>query len=246
MQKKKKRIDLLLVERGLAPTKSKAHSLILAGDVFVEGKRVDKAGTLVPADSRIEIKGSGLKYVSRGGIKLEEAIREFDIKTEGKVALDVGASTGGFTDCLLQHGVRKVYALDVGYGQLDWRLRNDPRVVVMERFNARYLKPEDIGEPVDIAVVDLSFISLTLVIPPVLRVLKSPGGIIITLIKPQFEVGKGEVGKGGIVRDESKHRLVIDKVVNFSRDLGLDILGVIPSPILGADGNREFLMVAFY
>ena len=244
--KKKKRIDLLLVERDLAPTRSRAHSLILAGDVFVDGERVDKAGTLVPTDSQIEIKGSGLKYVSRGGIKLEEAIKKFDIKTEGKVALDVGASTGGFTDCLLQHGVRKVYALDVGYGQLDWRLRNDSKVVVMERFNARYLKPEDIGEPVDIAAVDVSFISLTLVIVPVLRVLKSPGGVVITLIKPQFEVGKGEVGKGGIVRDERKHRLVIDKVVNFSRDLGLDVLGVIPSPILGADGNREFLMAALY
>jgi 23S rRNA (cytidine1920-2'-O)/16S rRNA (cytidine1409-2'-O)-methyltransferase len=213
----------------------------MSGVVFVDGTRIDKAGTLVEEDSNIVIKDSPLRYVSRGGIKLEAALREFKIDVHDKVALDIGASTGGFTDCLLQHGARKVYAVDVGYGQLDWKLRQEPRVVVMERINARYLKPEDIGEPVDISTIDVSFISLTKIIPPVSKILK-PSGVLIALIKPQFEVGRGEVGRGGIVRDENKHREVINKIDRFLEGLNFKILGVIPSPILGADGNKEFLV----
>lgn len=239
--KNKEGIDLLLVKRGLAPTRIRARSLIMAGVVFVNGNRVDKAGTLVEEDAEIVVKDSALGYVSRGGIKLEAALREFKIDVHDKVALDVGASTGGFTDCLLKRGAKRVYAVDVGYGQLDWKLRQDPRVVVMERINARYLKPEDIGELVDISTIDVSFISLTKIIPPVSKILK-PGGILIALIKPQFEVGKGEVREGGIVRDEKKHREVINKISLFLEKLNFKILGVISSPILGADGNKEFLV----
>ncbi|MEM2936847.1 MAG: TlyA family RNA methyltransferase [Candidatus Bathyarchaeia archaeon] len=239
--KKRERIDTLLVKRGLVPSRSRAHSLIMAGSVFVDGSRVDKSGTLVKADSRIEVRGGDLRYVSRGGIKLEAALMGFNVDVRDKTALDIGASTGGFTDCLLQHGAKVVYAVDVGYGQLDWRLRNNPRVIVMERTNARYLKPEDIGERVDITTIDVSFISLTKVIPAILGILK-PGGTLIALIKPQFEVGKGEVGRGGIVRDEDKQRDVIRRITVFLEDTGFRILGVIPSPILGADGNREFLV----
>lgn len=238
--KNKERIDVLLVQKGLVSTRARARSLIMSGAVFVDGVRVDKAGTLVPEGSNIEIKDSALRYVSRGGIKLEAALREFGVDAQDKVALDIGASTGGFTDCLLQHGAKKVYAVDVGYGQLDWKLRNNPRVAVKERVNARYLKFEDIGEPVDICTIDVSFISLTMIIPPLLHILK-PGGILIALIKPQFEVGKGEVGKGGIVKDEGKHKEVVDKITSFLEELNFKILGVIPSPILGADGNKEFL-----
>lgn len=239
--KQRERIDTLLVKKGLVPSRSRAHSLIMAGFVFVDGSRVDKAGTLVKADSWIEVRGSVLRYVSRGGIKLEAALREFNVNARDKTALDIGASTGGFTDCLLQHGARIIYAVDVGYGQLDWRLRNDPRVVVMERINARYLKPEDIDDIVDIVTIDVSFISLTKVIPAILGLLK-PGGTLIALIKPQFEVGKGEVGKGGIVKDENKHREVVRRITVFLEELGFKILGVIPSPILGAGGNKEFLV----
>ncbi len=239
--KNKERIDLLLVKKGLAPTRTRARTLIMAGVVFVDSTRVDKAGTIVKEDAEILVKDSTLRYVSRGGIKLEAALDEFKVHVRDKVALDIGVSTGGFTDCLLKHRAKKVYAVDVGYGQLDWKLRQDPKVVVMERINARYLKPEDIGELVDVATIDVSFISLTKVILPVSKILKQKG-VLIALVKPQFEVGRGKVGKGGIVRDESKHREVINKITNFLEELNFDVVGVIPSPILGADGNKEFLV----
>lgn len=242
-QKPKIRLDNLLVEKELVSTRAQARSLIMQGAVSVDGERVDKAGALVKESSEITIKDSSQKYVSRGGHKLEGALTEFDINVSGSIALDIGASTGGFTDCLLQHGAKRVYALDVGYGQLDWKLRNDERVVVIEKLNARYLKPEDIREKVDIAVIDVSFISLTMVIPPLKDILK-PGGALVALIKPQFEVGKGQVGKGGIVRDESKHQEVVDKIRSFLNGLRFTVTGVIPSPILGAQGNKEFLIAA--
>ena len=239
----KKRLDTVLVERGLTESRSKARAVIMAGDVYVDGVRTDKAGALVKDGSEVTLRDASLRYVSRGGLKLEAALKEFGIDPAGCTAVDIGASTGGFTDCLLKHGAAKVYAVDVGYGQLDWKLRNDPRVVVREKLNARYIKPEDIGEPADIVVIDVSFISLTMIIPPALALIK-PGGVLIALIKPQFEVGKGEVGKGGIVRDEAKHREVVDNITEFAKGLGVGVLGVIPSPIEGAEGNKEFLIAA--
>lgn len=240
----KKRLDVALVERGLVDTRARAKAVIMAGTVYVAGERVDKAGALVKDDAEIVLKGETLKYVSRGGFKLEAALDAFGVDAAGKTAVDVGSSTGGFTDCLLQRGASKVYAIDAGRGQLDWKLRNDPRVVSMEKFNARYLKPEDIGgEPVGIAVIDVSFISLTKIIPPAAGVL-APGGVLVALIKPQFEVGKGEVGKGGIVRDEAKRKEVVDKITAFASGLGLEVRGVIESPITGADGNVEYLICA--
>jgi 23S rRNA (cytidine1920-2'-O)/16S rRNA (cytidine1409-2'-O)-methyltransferase len=214
----------------------------MSGVVFVEGSRVDKAGTLVAKDSEIIIKEDFRRYVGRGGIKLEAALERFKINVRDKVAVDIGASTGGFTDCLLQFGAKKVYAIDVGHGQIDWGLRQDKRVVVMERVNARYLKPEDIGELVDICTIDVSFISLTLIVPRVKNLLK-PKGVLIALIKPQFEVGKGEVGKKGVVRNESMYTLVIEKISVLLQREYFDIIGVMPSPILGAEGNKEFLIV---
>jgi len=240
---KKLRLDSELVRRGLVDTRNKAKALIMAGQVYVDGERVDKAGTLVHIRAHITLKEDSLKFVSRGGFKLEAALESFDLDVRDKIALDVGASTGGFTDCLLQFGAAKVYAIDVGYGQLDWKLRNDPRVVVMEKVNARYLKPEDVGEPADIAVMDVSFISLTKIIPPVIKLLK-PGAVIVALIKPQFEVGKGEVGKGGIVRDEAKHKEVVNNISCFVKGERLSVLGVMESPVLGAEGNKEFLIAA--
>ncbi len=240
---KKQRLDILLVDRGLAPTRTRAQSLIMEGVVFVDGQKVDKSGTLIKQESNLSIKDSSLKYVGRGGLKLEGALKHFEIDVRDKIALDVGASTGGFTDCLLQSGAARVYALDVGYGQLDWKLRNDERVIVMEKINARHLKCEDIPELVDIIVIDVSFISLTKIIPPVIQILK-PSGVLVALIKPQFEVGKGEVGKGGIVKDEDKHREVVEKITKFADELDLDVRGVIPSPITGAQGNKEFLISA--
>ncbi|MFI5322998.1 MAG: TlyA family RNA methyltransferase [Thermodesulfobacteriota bacterium] len=239
----KKRLDAVLVERGLVETRARARAVIMAGDVYVDGVRTDKAGALVKEGSEIAVKDTSLKYVSRGGIKLEAALKEFRIDPEGEIAVDIGASTGGFADCLLRSGAAKVYAVDVGYGQLDWKLRQDPRVIIREKLNARYIKPEDICEPADIVVIDVSFISLTMIIPPTLALLKS-GGVLIALIKPQFEVGKGEVGKGGIVRDEAKYREVIDKITEFVKSLGVSVLGVIQSPIEGAEGNKEFLIAA--
>ncbi|MBA2848592.1 TlyA family RNA methyltransferase [Thermosulfuriphilus ammonigenes] len=237
----RQRLDKLLVQRGLFESRQKAQAAIMAGQVFVEGQRVDKAGALVPEEARVEVRGPVCPYVSRGGLKLEAAIEAFGISVAGKRALDVGASTGGFTDCLLKRGAARVYAVDVGYGQLHWRLRQDPRVVVLERTNARYLRLKDLGELVDLAVIDVSFISLTKIIPAVKK-LVVPGGDIIALIKPQFEVGRGEVGRGGVVKDPQKHRKVISRLQDFFAAEGLEDKGLIPSPILGPKGNREFLI----
>ncbi|HYA88126.1 MAG TPA: TlyA family RNA methyltransferase [Nitrospirota bacterium] len=240
---KKLRLDLLLVERGLAESREKGQAIIFAGQVLVDGQKRDKAGALVPEDAEIRILGDTLRYVGRGGLKLEAALKEFRLPVHGKIAMDVGASTGGFTDCLLQHGAQKVYAVDVGYGQLAWKLRQDPHVVVIERVNIRDMAPSLMPEPVDVAVIDVSFISLTKVIPSVLHFLK-PDAAIIALIKPQFEVGKEEVGKGGIVRDETARTTAVKNVEDFVRGLGLDVKGIIPSPITGQDGNIEYLICA--
>ncbi|QIA27099.1 TlyA family RNA methyltransferase [Thermaerobacter sp. PB12/4term] len=236
------RLDQLLVERGYFPTRNRARAAILAGRVRVNGQVVDKAGAAVSPDARIEVAGDPIPYVSRGGLKLEHALRAFDLEAAvaGVVAADIGASTGGFTDCLLQHGARRVYAIDVGYGQLAWRLRQDPRVVVMERVNARYLSPGVLPEAVELVTVDVSFISLRLILPAVRGILV-PGGGVIALVKPQFEAGPGDVGKGGIVRDPAVHRRVLAEVAAAADQLGFTLLGLAASPILGADGNREFL-----
>ncbi len=234
----KTRLDLLMVQRGLAETRSKAQALIMAGEVRVDGRRVDKPGTQVPQSAEITLV-TALPYVSRGGLKLEEALEAFAISPQGWVVADVGASTGGFTDCLLQRGAAKVYAIDVGYGQLAWPLRQNPRVVVMERTNVRYV--ESLPELVDLATIDVSFISLELVLPVVARWLK-PHGQILALVKPQFEVGKGEVGRGGVVRRPEQHREVLQRVAGWARALGLRLEGVTASPILGPAGNREFLV----
>ena len=215
----------------------------MEGVVYVNGQKADKPGTSFKSDVIIDVKKSSMKYVSRGGLKLEAALEYFEIDVSEKIALDIGASTGGFTDCLLQNGAKKVYAVDVGYGQLDWKLRNDSRIVSMEKVNARHMKAEDIPESIDIIVMDVSFISLTKIITAVIQFLK-PGGMLIALIKPQFEVGKGEVGKGGIIRDENKHNEVINKIKKYVQDLDFNIRGVIPSPILGTQGNKEFFIVA--
>ncbi len=240
---KKLRLDLLLAERGLAESREKAQAIIFAGQVLVNGQKQDKAGAIVPEDAEIRILGETLRYVGRGGLKLEAALKEFAVLVLGKTALDVGASTGGFTDCLLQHGAQKVYAVDVGYGQLAWKLRQDPRVVVIERVNIRDLSSSLVPEPVDLAVIDVSFISLEKVIPPVLNFLK-PAAEIVALIKPQFEVGREQVGKGGIVRDEAARTTAVKKVEDFIRGLGFEVKGIIPSPITGQDGNVEFLIYA--
>ena len=241
--RKKERIDILLHERGFVESRSAARPLLMSGSVYVDGQKVDKAGKLINPDSEIVVKDRLPKYVSRGGLKLEKALSEFQIDVKDKICLDVGSSTGGFTDCLLQHGAKNVHAIDVGYGQLDWKLRNDPRVILKERLNARYLKKEDIGEDVDIVTIDVSFISIKKVINSALQNLKN-SGVLIGLIKPQFEVGKGEVGKGGIVRDPQKHKAVITDVEQFLNELGLQEIRTIESPILGAEGNKEFLFNA--
>jgi 23S rRNA (cytidine1920-2'-O)/16S rRNA (cytidine1409-2'-O)-methyltransferase len=236
---KKERLDNLLVIRGLAESRAKAQSLILAGQVFAREQRLDKAGKLVPADIELTIR-EPLPFVSRGGLKLAAALDHFKLDVTGMSCLDIGASTGGFTDCLLQRGAARVTALDVGYGQLAWKLREDPRVEVRENVNARYLSPDDFDQRFDLVVVDVSFISLTKilpVIPPLLR----PEATIIALIKPQFEVGRDEVGKGGIVREEAQQKRVVSEITDFARTLGVVPQGVIQSPILGAEGNREFL-----
>lgn len=238
----KMRIDLLLVERGIAPTRSKAQAMIMAGDVLVNEKRIDKPSETFPVNSAIRIKSGGdaSRYVSRGGLKLEAALRSFSIDPASKRCIDIGSSTGGFTDCLLQNGAAHVTAVDAGTNQLDWKLRSDPRVDVRENTNARHLSPDDFPARFDIAVMDVSFISVTKVIPAALELL-TDGGVLIVLIKPQFEVGKGEVGKGGIVRDPDKHKRVIDEVVTFVSKLGMEHIGTIDSPITGAEGNKEFL-----
>jgi 23S rRNA (cytidine1920-2'-O)/16S rRNA (cytidine1409-2'-O)-methyltransferase len=237
------RIDRLLVERGLVESRERAQSLIIAGQVLVNEQKRDKAGAMVPEDAEIRILGGQLLYVSRGGLKLESALKEFKMSVSGKTALDVGASTGGFTDCLLQHGCEKVYAVDVGYGQMAWKLRQDPRVVVIERTNIRSMDPSVIPVPVDIVVIDASFISLEKVIPSILKFLAA-GSDLIALIKPQFEVGREQVGKGGIVRDEIARAAAVEKVVMFFRETRLEVKGVIPSPITGQDGNVEYLIYA--
>ena len=239
---KKVRIDKLLFEKGLADSRAKAKALVMSGVVLVNEKRVEKPSETFLQDETIRIKGSSpeSKYVGRGGLKLEKALEEFHIHPSEYVCLDVGASTGGFTDCLLQNGAKKVYAVDSGTNQIVWKLRKDERVEVREQTNARYLKAEDFPEKFDLIVMDVSFISVTKILPALLPLLKEEGKII-TLIKPQFEVGKGEVGKGGIVRDAEKHEKVIEEVMNFSQEIGLENLGLTESPIFGAEGNKEFL-----
>jgi 23S rRNA (cytidine1920-2'-O)/16S rRNA (cytidine1409-2'-O)-methyltransferase len=233
----KKRLDVLLVERGLAESRTQAQRLIRAGLVRVRGQVADKPGPQVATNVEITLQARP-RFVSRGGEKLEAALTRFGLDVTGAVAADVGASTGGFTDCLLQHGARRVYAIDVGYGQLAWRLRNDPRVVVMERTNARYL--ENLPESVDLVTADVAFISLGLILPAAVRWL-SPDGQVVALIKPQFEAGRREVGKGGVVRDPEVHRRVLERVVSIAAELGLGLCGLMPSPLRGPAGNVEFL-----
>jgi len=237
----KQRIDKLLVERGLAETRQRAQALIMAGQVLVNERKVEKPGAMVSAEAAVRLLGGPLRYASRGGLKLEGALDTFGIRVEGEVCLDIGASTGGFTDCLLQRGAARVYAVDVGAGQLDWRLRNDARVVLREKLNARYLSPEDIGEPVDFVCVDVSFISATLIVPRLPAVMK-PGGEAVVLVKPQFEAGRGQVGKGGVVRDPELQARAVEKVRAAARAAGLRPAGVVPSPIAGMEGNQEFLL----
>src|SRR6266446_8940111 len=237
------RIDKLLVDRGLAPSRTKAQALVMAGVVLVDEQLVHKPSETFGIDSNIRLKGAGdpaSRYVGRGGVKLEAALRDFQIEVAGLICLDVGASTGGFIDCLLQHGARKVVAIGVGHNQLDWRLRNDPRVELREGVNARYLKPEDFDQKFDLITIDVAFISATKILPAVVPLLTERGSII-TLIKPQFEVGKGEVGKGGIVKDPLQHQRVVSEVNGAAQTLGLKVAGLIESPIHGADGNLEFL-----
>ena len=236
----KERLDRLLFRRGFFSSREKATRAILAGEVSLEGKRIDKPGTRVESGARIEVK-EGSSYVSRGGEKLREALKEFGIDCQKKIVLDVGASTGGFTDCLLKHGAEKVYAVDVGYGQLAWRLRKDPRVVVLERRNIRYLKREELKEEVNLATLDLSFISVTKVLKKISDLL-TPKGEIVTLIKPQFEAGREKVKKGGVIKDSEVHREVILKVIDKAKEIGLKTKGLIPSPLKGPAGNIEYFV----
>ncbi len=242
MAQEKGRLDKLLHDRGLAPSRERARAMIMAGQVVVNDHVADKAGLMVPVDADIRLKGEVLPFVSRGGLKLRKALDEFNVDVTGFAVLDVGASTGGFTDCLLQRGARRVFAVDVGYGQLAWKLRTDERVVNLEKTNIRYLEPERLPEIPDMAVIDASFISLDKVLPNTIRLIKD-GAVIIALIKPQFEVGRGEVGKGGVVRDGDKHREVIGAVRTLAENLGLEVHGEVESPILGPKGNREFLIL---
>ena len=237
----KERLDVLLVKRGLAASREKAKAVIMAGSVFVDNQKEDKAGTMFPDTVQIEVRGNTLKYVSRGGLKLEKAMTHFGLRLDGCVCMDVGSSTGGFTDCMLQNGAVKVYAIDVGHGQLDWKLRNDPRVVCMEKTNIRYVTPEDIGEKADFSSIDVSFISLTKVLPPVYELLKEQGQVVC-LIKPQFEAGREKVGKKGVVRDPAVHREVIEKFTSFASEMGFALLNLEYSPIKGPEGNIEYLL----
>ena len=237
----KERLDKLLLERGLCSSRSRAQALIMSGDVLVADNVCDKAGTRVDNAAHIRIRNEELKYVSRGGLKLEHALNTFDLEVRGRIAVDVGASTGGFTDCLLQCGVSRVFAVDVGYGQLAWKLREDPRVLNMERTNIRNLHAGDLDPCPDLAVIDASFISLEKVLPPTLEVLRTNADIV-ALVKPQFEVGKGRVGKGGIVRDPTLHVQVLKAMEACAAELGLEVVATCESPVLGAKGNREFLM----
>jgi 23S rRNA (cytidine1920-2'-O)/16S rRNA (cytidine1409-2'-O)-methyltransferase len=246
----KSRLDKLLVERGLVPSRERAQALILAGKVLVNEQKIVKSGAAVEEDANVRLLGEDLKYVSRGGLKLERALEHWSIDVEGLVCMDVGASTGGFTDCLLQHGVARVIAIDTGYGQLDFRLRQDLRVSLLEKTNARYLTHEAVCKYVSVVVMDVSFISATLVLPAVVAAAFPPSDQregpchLVVLVKPQFEVGRGEVGKGGIVREESAHRAAVEKVRQCIVELGARRTDVIDSPILGTEGNREFLLFA--
>lgn len=241
MDKTKERLDKILLVRGLSETREKARALIMAGQVVVADHVADKAGQMVRLDAEVRLKGEVLPFVSRGGLKLQKALDEFSLDVTGLIIMDVGASTGGFTDCLLQRGAEKVIAVDVGYGQLAWKLRNDPRVVNLEKSNIRYLEPDKLPLIPDMAVIDASFISLGKVLPNTVRLIRDEG-CIIALIKPQFEVGRGEVGKGGVVRDAAKHQKVIFEVSELAETLGLVVKGMTESPILGPKGNREFLI----
>ena len=237
----KKRLDVLLVEKGLAESREKAKAIIMSGIVYVDGEKEDKAGSNFPENANIEVRGKTLKYVSRGGLKLEKAMEVFPVELTDKVCMDVGASTGGFTDCMLMNGASKVYSVDVGYGQLAWKLRQDPRVVCMEKTNIRYVKPEDIDDFIEFASVDVSFISLSKVLP-VLKELLVQGGEVVCLIKPQFEAGREKVGKKGVVRDKNVHVEVIKNVTSFTRETGFDVIGLDFSPVKGPEGNIEYLM----
>ena len=238
--KVKKRLDVLLTEQGYADTRSKAQAIIMSGNVYVNGQKADKPGVSYEETVDLEVRGAVCPYVSRGGLKLEKALRDFGVKPVDYVCSDSGASTGGFTDCLLQQGARKVFAIDVGYGQLDWKIRSDPRVVVMERTNIRYVTPEDLGEPLDLSVIDVSFIGLEIVLPTIKTLLK-PTGQVLCLIKPQFEAGKENVGKKGVVRDPKIHKMVLANFVSLVDGLGFKILGLTFSPVKGPEGNIEFL-----
>lgn len=237
----KKRLDVLLTEQGIAPSREKAKAMIMGGCVYVDGVKEDKPGSSFPADVSVEYRGSRLKYVSRGGLKLEKAMEVFGIELEGLICMDIGASTGGFTDCMLQNGAVKVYSIDVGYGQLAWKLRTDERVVNLERTNFRYVTEEQVPEPVDFASVDVSFISLRIILP-VLRERLREGGQAVCLIKPQFEAGRENVGKKGVVRDKSVHKDVIETITTFALENGFSLLGLTFSPIKGPEGNIEYLM----
>ena len=242
MNKRQKfRLDVEIVKRKLAPSRQRAQSLIMSGKVLVNQRPIDKPGTQVADIDEISIRGEDLAYVSRGGLKLEAGLQTFGVSVTNKTCLDVGASTGGFTDCLLQKGARRVFAVDVGYGQLAWKLRQDPRVVVIERTNIRHMPFESIGEQLDIITVDVSFISLRLVIPAILQFANSET-VFLALIKPQFEIGKGRVGKGGVVRNSDDHRQIIDDLTAFFNQISLSVDGIIPSPILGPKGNKEFMI----
>lgn len=241
MSSKKERLDILLVEKGICNSRERAKTSIMAGLVFVDGHRVDKAGEKVNRDADIIFKGEELKYVSRGGLKLEKAMNEFNITLENKVCMDIGASTGGFTDCMLQNGASKVFAVDVGYGQFAWKLRVDERVVCMERTNIRYVTPEEIEEKLDFASIDVSFISLRTIMPAVKNLLKD-NGEVVALIKPQFEAGRDKVGKKGVVRDKEVHKEVVSNIANYLIQNDLSIIGMSFSPIKGPEGNREYLV----
>ncbi len=237
----KQRLDVLLVQRGLAESREKAKAIIMSGNVYVNGQKEDKAGTNFDEKAPIEVRGNTLKYVSRGGLKLEKAMANFDVTLEGKICMDVGSSTGGFTDCMLQNGAVKVYAVDVGHGQLAWKLRNDERVVCMEKTNIRYVTPEDIADRIQFSSIDVSFISLTKVLGPVKELL-SDDGQIVCLIKPQFEAGREKVGKHGVVRDQAVHLEVIEKVIAYAISIGFEVLNLEFSPVKGPEGNIEYLL----
>lgn len=241
MAEKKERLDLLLVEKGIINSREKAKACIMEGKVYVDGQKVDKAGEKVSSNANIEYRGETLKYVSRGGLKLEKAMKTYSISLENKVCMDIGASTGGFTDCMLQNGASKVFSVDVGYGQFAWKLRTDERVVCMERRNIRYVTLEDIGEPLDFASIDVSFISLKKIMPATINLLKDDGEVV-ALIKPQFEAGREKVGKKGVVREISTHKEVVHDIVDFLLQQNLNVLGVSFSPIKGPEGNREYLV----